>query len=232
MNKNTSFAGNLICCKLVRPLWFVKRNTSEKRLQSTAVLMRQDMIILSQDEEPIHEDEHSLERAEHMVGRHCFHLHAQETLTVRKGVPAPAVVRRKVGSHAYRVGAGDRRRRRRGAAEGEEEAPGGVGGAGGPVHRARPRRVHPRARRPPAAATSFVGRLIPCACRSPAAVEGSRRGWGRRLGASPLFLSVALLLLSPAGFEPHQLWVPRVLGRARAHMRVGRTGLGFRYKDS
>jgi hypothetical protein len=29
------------------------------------------------------------------------------------------------------------------AAEGEEEALGGVGHAGGPIHRARPRRLHP-----------------------------------------------------------------------------------------
>ena len=78
-----------------------------------------------------------------MVGRHCFHLHAQETLTVRKGVPAPAVVRRKVGSHAYRVGAGDRRRRRRGAAEGEEEA---MSGHPGPLPRGS---GHTAARRPP-----------------------------------------------------------------------------------
>jgi hypothetical protein len=44
-----------------------------------------------------------------------------------------------MGGCAYRVGGGVRRRR---AVEGEEEALGGIGDAGGPVHCARPSRLH------------------------------------------------------------------------------------------
>jgi hypothetical protein len=45
-------------------------------------------------------------------------------------------------AYGVRVGVRTWRRRRRRAAEGEEEALGGVGHAGGPIHRGGPRRLH------------------------------------------------------------------------------------------
>lgn len=75
-----------------------------------------------------------------------------------------------MGKCAYRVGAGMRRRR---AVEGEEEALGGVGDAGGPVHRARPRRFHPLA----SMTTGFLACLLRSSSSSKGGEEIEGEGW-------------------------------------------------------